>query len=62
MSAPPDFSTKSFSLYKPGRSPYDQLLPQNYLEMVSEEAKEAFKADKFQWDKVPDWIPPAELR
>ncbi|KAK0190343.1 hypothetical protein F5146DRAFT_1102783 [Armillaria mellea] len=62
MSSAPDFGVKSSSLYKPGKSPYDQLLPQNYLEMVSEEAKEAFKAAKFQWGKVPDWIPPVELR
>ncbi|KAK0243410.1 hypothetical protein EDD85DRAFT_762054, partial [Armillaria nabsnona] len=62
MSSAPDFSVKSSSLYKPGKSPYDLLLPPNYLEMVSEEAKEAFKAVKFQWGKVPDWIPPVELR
>ncbi|KAK0447683.1 hypothetical protein EV421DRAFT_1787542 [Armillaria borealis] len=62
MSSAPDFSVKSSSLYKSGKSPYDKLLPPNYLEMVSEEAKEAFKAVKFQWGKVPDWIPPVELR
>ncbi len=31
MSSAPDFSVKSSSLYKPEKSPYDLLLPKNYL-------------------------------
>ncbi|KAF8892857.1 hypothetical protein CPB85DRAFT_1331113 [Mucidula mucida] len=59
--AGPDFGAKP-GVYRPGTSPYDSLLPQDYMNKLSEEAREAFKADRFTWGKVPDFVPPLELR
>jgi nucleoporin NUP42 len=57
---PPDFLNAK-STYRPGLTPYDQL-PDGYINMIPPKAMEAFKSQRFEWGKVPDWIPPKELR
>ncbi|TFK69409.1 hypothetical protein BDN72DRAFT_840374 [Pluteus cervinus] len=59
--APPNFVGVK-SPYKPGSSPYDQALPQNYMEILPPNVLEAFKAEKFELGKIPEWIPPLQLR
>jgi nucleoporin NUP42 len=49
-------------VYKPGLDKYDALLPDNYVEIIPESAKEAFKNPKFTWGNIPEWVPPKELR
>jgi len=58
---PPDF-VNAKSTYKPGLDKYDSLLPDNYMQSLPKTAKEAFESQKFEWGKVPEWIPPKELR
>jgi nucleoporin NUP42 len=48
--------------YRPGITPYDSQLPPNYVEMVPSVAVEAFKSKKFEWGKIPEWVPPIEFR
>ncbi|KAG5644807.1 hypothetical protein DXG03_007629 [Asterophora parasitica] len=55
----PDFS-KVKSLYTPGLSAYDQLLPPDYMKLIPATALEAFQDQRFEWGKIPDWIPPLE--
>ncbi|KAF9458474.1 hypothetical protein BDZ94DRAFT_1226234 [Collybia nuda] len=50
------------SAYKPNTTPYDQQLPPNYMQLIPPAALDAFQSQKFEWGKVPDWIPPLELR
>jgi len=38
------------------------MLPDNYMQLLPEAVKAAFESDKFEWGKVPEWIPPKELR
>jgi len=47
------------ALYKPGSTPYDGILPPNYVEMMPREALEAFKSKTFELGKVPE---PSEMR
>ncbi|KAL0581487.1 hypothetical protein V5O48_000530 [Marasmius crinis-equi] len=61
-SSVPDFKAAMAQSYVPGKCPYDSQLPLNYLEVVPKAVVEVFKAEKFEWGKVPDWIPPLELR
>ena len=51
-------------LYKPGTTKYDDLLPPNYIDLVPKAALEAFKSDseKFEWNNIPEWVPPKEVR
>jgi nucleoporin NUP42 len=58
---PPDFLNAP-STFRPGLTPYDSQLPPNYTTILPGLAMEAFKATKFEWGKVPEWIPPVELR
>ncbi|TBU58675.1 hypothetical protein BD310DRAFT_819097, partial [Dichomitus squalens] len=61
----PDFAkARKLKLYKPGASNYDDLLPPNYIDLVPKEALEQFKSEseKFDWAKIPEWVPPKELR
>jgi nucleoporin NUP42 len=60
---PPDFQNAP-SKYVPGASTnkYDALLPNNYIDSLPASAREAFEAKKFQWGKIPEWIPPVEFR
>lgn len=59
----PDFaSTKSAARMKPGADPYLDLLPDDYSEMIPADVKIAFTGIKFEWGKIPDWIPPEEVR
>ena len=60
-SGPPDFQNAP-SKYKPGVCRYDEALPPNYLEILPADVKAAFEAPKFEWGKVPEWIPPVSLR
>ncbi|TFK29045.1 hypothetical protein FA15DRAFT_633053 [Coprinopsis marcescibilis] len=48
--------------YRPGIVPQDSRLPANYSEILPAGALVAFKGGKFEWGKVPEWIPPLELR
>jgi nucleoporin NUP42 len=50
------------SLYKPGSTPYDGMLPPDYVEMMPREAVEAFKSKTFELGKVPECVPPLEMR
>jgi nucleoporin NUP42 len=59
---PPDFANAK-SGYQPGATPYDQQLPPDYMSAVLPPlVLETFKAQKFEWGKVPEWVPPLELR
>ncbi|KAI9513218.1 hypothetical protein F5148DRAFT_1278954 [Russula earlei] len=60
-SVAPDFANAK-STYKPGRDPYDSLLPANYSSLLPENVRTAFAAPRFSWDNVPDWIPPMDMR
>jgi len=60
-SGPPDFQNAP-SKYKPGANKYDALLPDNYIDLLPASAREAFEAKSFEWGKVPEWIPPLNLR
>ncbi|KAG7097553.1 hypothetical protein E1B28_004891 [Marasmius oreades] len=63
LSSVPDFKSAMSQSYVQGKCPYDSQLPANYLsEVVPKNVIELFKAEKFEWGKVPDWIPPLELR
>jgi nucleoporin NUP42 len=48
--------------YKPGSTPYDQQLPVKYGEMLPKKVVEAFRAVKFEWGGVPEWVPPLDVR
>ena len=39
-----------------------EMIPAEYMAMLPQPAKEAFQAPKFEWGKIPDWVPPRELR
>jgi nucleoporin NUP42 len=45
---------------KPDR--YAALLPANYVDILPPDVKAAFAAEKFEWGKIPEWIPPKEVR
>jgi hypothetical protein len=49
-------------MYKPGADKHDALLPASYMSMLPAMVKEAFEAKSFAWGKVPEWMPPLELR
>jgi nucleoporin NUP42 len=57
----PNFSTGT-QAYRPGLDKYDALLPDNYLQILPKTTREAFESKKFVWGKIPEWIPPKELR
>ncbi|KAF8237897.1 hypothetical protein L208DRAFT_1355643 [Tricholoma matsutake] len=62
VAGPPDF-VNAKSSYQPGATPYDEQLPPNYTTAVlPQSVLETFKGQKFEWGKVPEWIPPLELR
>ncbi|KAG6806707.1 hypothetical protein H0H93_002574, partial [Arthromyces matolae] len=58
-SGQPDFSNVK-SLYQQGVTPYDQLLPSDYMQRIPPKALEAFQSQKFDWDNIPEWVPPME--
>ena len=41
---------------------YDEALPADYGTTLPKEAMEAFASSKFEWGKIPEWIPPLEVR
>jgi len=47
---------------KIGLDKYDALLPDNYIELLPPTALEAFMGDNFEWGKIPEFVPPKELR
>jgi nucleoporin NUP42 len=47
---------------KPGVTPYDSLLPPQYAALLPGSVVDAFKSQKFEFGKVPEWVPPVELR
>jgi nucleoporin NUP42 len=62
-SGAPDFaSAKSVVKMKPGADRYIGLLPADYNEMIPADIKAAFTGAKFEWGKIPDWIPPEGVR
>ncbi|KAI0832871.1 hypothetical protein BC628DRAFT_1309575, partial [Trametes gibbosa] len=63
----PDFAAgraRAKALYRPGATKYDDLLPENYIQLLPKAALDAFRADsdRFEWGDIPEWIPPKELR
>ncbi|KAG9317872.1 hypothetical protein JVU11DRAFT_2100 [Chiua virens] len=62
-SGAPDFtSAKSTARMKPGADRYLGLFPRDYNEMIPADVKAAFASARFEWGKIPDWIPPEEVR
>ncbi|KAF8634628.1 hypothetical protein AX15_000805 [Amanita polypyramis BW_CC] len=53
---------KNTALFKAGSSPYDAELPTNYAEIMPKKAIEAYKGKKFELGKVPEFVPPLEMR
>ena len=60
---PPDFSV-ALATVKPdlGRDKHDAILPSDYADQIPESAKEAFASDHFELGKIPEWVPPVQLR
>lgn len=62
-SGKPDFeAAKKRWKAKPGRDNYDDMLPADYAEVLPPEAIQAFRADRFELGKIPEFVPPKELR
>ena len=64
-SSKPDFAAaRKKQFYRPGATKYDDLLPPNYVDLLPKAALEAFKSDseKFEWNNIPEWVPPKEVR
>ena len=62
-SGKPDFAAALLTVRcQPGLDKYDALLPPNYLEILPKNALEAFRAEKFDWGAVPEFVPPREVR
>ena len=59
--APLDFKTLRRAA-RPGASAYDGQLPSNYEEVLPEDVVDAFKAMRFEWGGVPEWVPPVGVR
>ncbi|KDR84254.1 hypothetical protein GALMADRAFT_87139 [Galerina marginata CBS 339.88] len=60
-SGPLDFSIIK-GTYKPGSTPYDEQLPPNYMDLLPKSAQEAFQSTRFEWGKVPEFVPPLSVR
>ncbi|KAH7887311.1 hypothetical protein F5I97DRAFT_816387 [Phlebopus sp. FC_14] len=59
----PDFAfAKSRTRAKLGADIYVTFLPPNYMDLLPAEVKTAFLGDRFEWGKIPEWIPPNEVR
>ncbi|KAI5993582.1 hypothetical protein EDD15DRAFT_2266329 [Pisolithus albus] len=62
-SGAPDFAlAKSSVRCKPESDRFAALLPPNYLDIIPPDVRAAFESDKFEWGKIPEWIPPKEVR
>lgn len=59
--AEPDFANAVYN-YRPNLIPHDSKLPPNYMELLPEGTLAAFQAMRFEWGKVPMWVPPVEVR
>ncbi|KAF9226921.1 hypothetical protein BS17DRAFT_513818 [Gyrodon lividus] len=59
----PDFTNaKARTRAKPGADRYVVLLPADYIDIIPADVKTAFMSDRFEWGKIPEWIPPKEVR
>ena len=59
----PDFTAAKLTIkMKPGADRYLDLLPRDYDEIMPAEVKAAFASTKFEWGKIPEWIPPEGVR
>ena len=62
-SGAPDFTlAKSRVRAKLEGDRFISLLPPNYSDILPADVKTAFTNDKFEWGKIPEWIPPKEVR
>ncbi|KAI6034856.1 hypothetical protein F5J12DRAFT_1723 [Pisolithus orientalis] len=62
-SGTPDFAlAKSRVHCKPESDRFLPLLPPNYFDIIPPEVRAAFESDRFEWGKIPEWIPPKEVR
>jgi nucleoporin NUP42 len=58
----------SRTTYRPGSTPYDSQLPQNYSAMLPDRVNKAFGKERFTWAwrdgeaTVPEWVPPVDVR
>jgi len=59
----PDFAlAKSRVRPKLDGDRFTSLLPPNYSDILPADVKAAFMSEKFEWGKIPEWIPPKEVR
>ncbi|KAL4076389.1 hypothetical protein V8B97DRAFT_1922232 [Scleroderma yunnanense] len=59
----PDFAlAKSRVRPKHDGDRFSTLLPPNYSDILPGDVKVAFASDKFEWGRIPEWIPPKEVR
>lgn len=59
----PDFAlAKSRVRPKLDGDRFTSLLPPNYSDILPADVKAAFVSEKFEWGKIPEWIPPKEVR
>ncbi|KAI6040414.1 hypothetical protein EDC04DRAFT_1509418 [Pisolithus marmoratus] len=62
-SGAPDFAlAKSRIQCKPEADRFLAQLPPNYFDIIPSDVRAAFESDKFEWGKIPEWIPPKEVR
>ncbi|KAG8906138.1 hypothetical protein FRB99_007528 [Tulasnella sp. 403] len=55
--------TNASSSARLAQDPFSRFLPPNYLQLLPDDVKAAFeKEDEFEWGKIPEWIPPVEMR
>lgn len=59
----PDFASALAEIKAvPMLDKHDGLLPEDYASQLPADVKEAFAAPRFEWGKIPEWIPPIEMR
>ncbi|TFY59969.1 hypothetical protein EVJ58_g5438 [Rhodofomes roseus] len=62
-SSKPDFAMALVTVrWQPGLDKYDDMLPPNYVEILPKNMLDAFGAERFEWGKVPEFVPPKEVR
>ncbi|EJD01658.1 uncharacterized protein FOMMEDRAFT_148093 [Fomitiporia mediterranea MF3/22] len=60
---PPDFAAALAAIkVEPGNDKHDGLLPRDYADKLPASVKEAFAAPRFEWGKIPEWVPPVDFR
>ncbi|PAV21417.1 hypothetical protein PNOK_0404400 [Pyrrhoderma noxium] len=59
----PDFTSALSSVKAiPMLDKHDGLLPKDYANQLPADVREIFAAEKFEWGKIPEWLPPIEMR